>query len=266
MKSSVISKEYLALQTDISNKQAEWVKELEVASIEEKSALAQNNVPIVTQVEINVDKNLYKKFILELAQLLEQKDEKLAIETSKLKDKLSEDVIKRWVEEVLSFNQLYFANYASEAQVAEWLPYLLAEHSIRPFLRNVSKQYSDELSNMNTKGSCPCCGEPVRLAVLDGKGKKMLTCPRCEAKWNLKRLQCSFCGTEENKKLQYYAVENDATAQIEVCEECNNYIKVIDTRKHFKKQTPFLLDVSSIHLDIIAQEKGFGITKEEISS
>ena len=266
MKSSVISKDYLALQTDISNKQTEGTNKLEASTVIEKQPLKEKQVPVIGQLDVKIDVVQYKEWLIELGDLLVERDNSLRSDIAKLKEVLVGDIVKRWAEEVLAFNQLYFASFAEEENVRKWLPYFLAEHGVRPFLRVVSEVFKDELPTLETKGSCPCCGEPIRLAVLEGKGKKMIVCPRCEAKWQQKRLQCSFCGNEDHTKLSYYTVEGDKSSQIEVCNECNSYIKIIDKRKLLKKQTAFLLDINSIHLDIIAQEKGFGVPKEEVSS
>lgn len=262
MKPTVISKEYLALQTEISNKQTEWAKQLEI----EKQSLQHKQVPIIAQVNVKVDIEKYQNWILELASILVKNNQDLASEVAKLEKLFNDDTLKRWSEEALAFNEYYFQSFAEENEVVEWLPYFLAEHGIRPLLHAISEKYVDDLANMDTEGSCPCCGEPVRLAVLEGKGKKMVVCPRCEAKWNQRRLHCSTCGNEDHEKLSYYTVENDKSSKIEVCTSCNSYIKVIDTRKLFKKQTAFLLDVTSIHLDFVAQENGFGATEEKVNS
>jgi len=60
-------------------------------------------------------------------------------------------------------------------------------------------------------------------------------------------------------QLKGIKVEGDESAEIHACHTCKGYTKVIDGRKMFKKESPTLLDVKSIHLDYIAQEKGFGI-------
>ncbi|UTW68797.1 formate dehydrogenase accessory protein FdhE [Anaerobacillus sp. HL2] len=76
-------------------------------------------------------------------------------------------------------------------------------------------------------------------------------------------LVAHIVGMKIMKKLNLLNVENDTSAKIEVCEKCNSYIKLIDTRKLFKKQTAFILDVTSLHLDFIAQEStGIVMTKK----
>jgi FdhE protein len=262
MKPTAISNEYLTLQTEISNKQTEWTKKLD-KSVVEKLPFRHKEIPIIAQVTLNIEFELYEQWINELAELLVENNEHLASDLKKLQNKLDQELVKRWADEVLAFNQMYFQSFAEETGIQEWLPYFLAENCIRPFLRIVSEVYTDQLSKIKTKGSCTCCGEPIRLAVLEGKGLKMILCPRCEAKWNQKNIQCSFCGNEDHNSLSYYNVENDNSKKIEVCVKCNGYIKIIDTRKLFKKQTAFILDLTSLHLDFVAQEKGFGTSNND---
>lgn len=263
MKPTVVSNEYVALQTEISNKQSEWAKKLEQSKVIEKKPLQHKQIPVIAQVDVTINQELYKEWIFDLAALLEANSSDLKEDIAVIKETLTEETVIRWANEVLTFNQYYFQSFAEENKVAEWLPYFLAEHAIRPFLRVVAEVYTEEIPNLKTKGSCSCCGEPIRLAVLEGKGKKMIVCPRCEAKWQQKRLHCSFCGNEDHDKISYYNVENDSSSKLEVCDTCNGYIKIIDTRKLFKKQSAFLLDVNSIHLDFVAQENGFGARENE---
>lgn len=263
MKPTVISKEYLALQTEIANKQKSWFDALNKEEVVKKSEISHKHAPIISQVSLHVNKEEYKRFIEELASFLGENNEQIASEIEKLQKLLTEEVLSRWVEEVLSYNQIYFHSFAEENKLAEWLPYFVAENAIRPYLRVVSELYKDELADQETKGSCPCCGEPVRLALLEGKGKKMLICPRCEAKWQQTRLSCVCCGNSDHKKLSYYNVEGDKSAKIEVCDVCNGYIKMIDARKLFKKQAAFLMDLNTLYLDFVAEEKGYGATNDE---
>ncbi|WP_180247464.1 hypothetical protein [Bacillus sp. AFS031507] len=44
----------------------------------------------------------------------------------------------------------------------------------------------------------------------------------------------------------YLFSEGDAVSQIQVCEECNGYIKIIDIRQYIEKPSAALLDLHSI--------------------
>jgi FdhE protein len=66
--------------------------------------------------------------------------------------------------------------------------------------------------------------------------------------------------------MNFITVEGDAASQIHVCDECNGYIKVIDTRQYIEKPQAALLDLNTLHLDFVAQEKGYqapGVKKTE---
>jgi hypothetical protein len=62
---------------------------------------------------------------------------------------------------------------------------------------------------------------------------------------------------EDHTKLKFLTIEGDAISQIQVCEECNGYIKLIDTRQYIEKPSASLLDLNTIHLDFVAQEHGY---------
>jgi FdhE protein len=84
-----------------------------------------------------------------------------------------------------------------------------------------------------------------------------MTCPRCLAHWHAKRIECAHCGNDDHNTIQFITLEGDATSQIQVCDKCTGYIKVIDTRQYLSKPSSAMLDLNSIHLDFVAQEQGY---------
>ena len=59
------------------------------------------------------------------------------------------------------------------------------------------------------KVACPVCGEPVKLAVINKRWKKEMTCPRCHYSWEEKKISCAHCGTEEQGQIIVLKVEED---------------------------------------------------------
>lgn len=55
-------------------------------------------------------------------------------------------------------------------------------------------------------------------------------------------------------------MEEEDHAEIYACKTCHKYTKVIDTRKLIKVPITDLLNLQTIHLDYIAQDKGDGVT------
>lgn len=261
---SVINKEYIDLQKEILSKQSLWKKEITNDLHHCELSPKNENMPLIEQLDLKVSIPKFNSWVLELMELLSEKQPSLKDEMGRLKELLKDETLKRWVKEVLAFNEYYFNHFAKTEKVSEWLPQFLAEQAIRPYLRTVAEVYAEDLPNFKHTGICPCCGEPVRLARLEGKvGKKVLYCPRCYASWTEKRTKCSHCGVDHDEKMKYLHLENDPTMQLYVCEDCKGYVKVIDEKQALKKEEPALLDLNTIYLDILAQEKGYGVTIEK---
>ena len=145
------------------------------------------------------------------------------------------------------------------------VPLFLAENAVRPFIQKAAQELKQQIPKQGHKGSCPVCGEPSRLAVINKSGKKEITCSRCHYSWEEKKTSCAHCGTEEQGQVVVLRVGDDDSAEVYACKSCKGYTKVIDTRELIKVALPEILDLKSIHLDYVAQENGYGYGKEEAS-
>ncbi|WP_017755256.1 formate dehydrogenase accessory protein FdhE [Calidifontibacillus oryziterrae] len=262
---SVVTDEYLKIQKEIIKRQGEWQQQI-TATIPSTEKSYQNSLlPLFEQVNVKIDIELYKNWLSQLIDYLGTVQPTLKEQFDVVKGLLDEHLLNRWVDEVIRLNEFYFQNFAKENKIDEWIPHFLAEHTVRPYLRAVAQKYEQEISDLDAKGVCPCCGEPIRLAYLEGSvGRKVVHCPRCYAHWNEKRSKCSHCGKDNDDKMTYLHVEGDDSMRIHTCQHCNGYVKVIDIRQRLKKEEPAIVDLNTIHLDIIAQERGYGITKATV--
>ena len=80
--------------------------------------------------------------------------------------------------------------------------------------------------------TCPVCGEDSTLAVLaPPNGKRAMHCTLCGFEWEVNRIGCLHCGSEDAKQQIY--LKNEAFPGIEmvVCQLCGQYFKEIDTRE-----------------------------------
>jgi FdhE protein len=256
---SVVSKEYQELQKEIVLLQDKWKQQINPETIRpnlDKAAM-EAGVPAAALSAIDFEIPLYLQWIEEMITLLVMKNPELESKLTGINSLLTEETAIRWIEEAFSSNHVYFVKFAEENGLEEWIPQFLAETVLRPYLQLTAEKVQDEITRAIPGAGCPVCGEPVRLASLNDDGKKVIHCPRCLAHWNAKRLECAHCGNEDHKTIEFITIEGDAVSQIQVCEECNGYIKIIDTRQYIEKPSAALLDLNSIHLDFVAQENGY---------
>lgn len=105
------------------------------------------------------------------------------------------------------------------------------------------------------RGHCPTCGSLPAMAQLVGADhgrKRLLSCGCCGTRWVFKRTVCPFC-TNDPQRLSSVAIEGEPALRIDYCESCRGYLKTYTGEGH----EPLLLaDWSSLHLDLIAHERG----------
>ena len=103
---------------------------------------------------------------------------------------------------------------------------------------------------------CPMCGSPPAMAQLLGTDpgrRRLLSCGCCGTRWQYKRTGCPFC-EGDSQKLAALAVEGEAGLRIDHCESCGGYLKTYDGQGN---ETLLLSDWTSLHLDLIAQDRGW---------
>ncbi|ULT56959.1 formate dehydrogenase accessory protein FdhE [Neobacillus drentensis] len=256
---SVVSKEYQELQKEIVKLQEQWKLQLDPETIRpnlDKAAM-EAGVPAAALTAIDFEISLFLQWIEEVTDLLVNNNPELEPKLSGICSLLTEETAIRWIEEAFAFNHVYFTAYAEENGLEEWIPHFLAETALRPYLQLMAEKVQPAIDHAVPGAGCPVCGEPVRLAAINEEGKKIIHCPRCFAHWSARRLECSHCGNEDHHSIYFLEIEDDVTSKIQVCEECNGYIKIIDSRQYITKPSVALLDLNSIHLDMAAQENGY---------
>jgi FdhE protein len=262
---SVVSKEYQELQKEIIKLQEKWKLQLDPETIRpnlDKAAM-EAGVPAAALTVIDFEISLFLQWVEEINELIIKSIPELEPKLAGIASLLNEEIAINWIEEAFAINHLYFASFAEENGLEEWIPQFLAETALRPYLQLTAEKVQHEIHRAVPGAGCPVCGEPVRLAALEDEGKKVIHCPRCLAHWHAKRLECSHCGNENHKTVQFLTIEGDSVSQIQVCDECNGYIKIIDTRQYISQPSAALLDLNSIHLDFVAQENSYNAVGEK---
>ncbi len=134
----------------------------------------------------------------------------------------------------------------------------LGKAALRPSLDQLREAAGPYLDKAGwDRGYCPLCGSLPDMACFERSGKRSLHCELCGEEWPYPRIKCPFCGTEDQEKLGYLEAEEEEGFRVYFCRECGRYIKTVD-RKAFEEPAPLELEaLATLHLDLIAREKGF---------
>jgi FdhE protein len=102
---------------------------------------------------------------------------------------------------------------------------------------------------------CPLCGSLPAMAQLIGSDpgrKRLLACGCCGTRWQFKRMGCPFCEADA-QKIAVVTVAGEGGLRIDSCESCRGYVKTYDGQG---REELLLSDWTSLHLDLIAQDRG----------
>ncbi len=103
---------------------------------------------------------------------------------------------------------------------------------------------------------CPTCGAPPAMAQLVGSDpgrQRFLSCGCCSTRWRYQRTKCPFCESQDDHKISIVTVQGEGGLRIDYCESCRGYLKTYDGEGN---EEVMLVDWTSIHLDVIARDRG----------
>ena len=102
---------------------------------------------------------------------------------------------------------------------------------------------------------CPTCGSLPAMAQLVGADpgrKRLLSCGCCRTRWQFKRTGCPFCEGRFSTTGEHRHRRRPCL-RIDHCESCKGYLKTYNGQGD---EALLLADWSSLHLDLIAHDRG----------
>lgn len=185
--------------------------------------------------------------------------------TDKMRENIQNIELAVWdealdLEELLRrhFDEMYITEITKDLNVDEIILKFLIYMSIKPSINANVEKLKDQVDLKNwLRGYCPICGSLPQMSELKGEGQRYFLCSFCDFTWPSERLKCPFCENKEHEKLHYFYAEGQETYRIDLCDNCKQYIKTVDSRKLDYEPDLNLEDIVTTHLDILATEKGF---------
>lgn len=165
---------------------------------------------------------------------------------------LKDELIKSGKDPIKNPRSLWTLQIQSEEATKEEIERMLFILS-KPFFVFLRKE--GEQASFMEKGKCPICDTDSSLAMITENNEKIMICPLCEHGGSFFRIGCSFCFNKDSSKIEILL--DDEEVRVELCLECNSYIKSFRENHFLKYKDPLLIDLVSLPLDIVAQKRGF---------
>jgi FdhE protein len=215
---------------------------------------------LIARKDFVVDIKASEALLRAICRLAGKANEALAQAGKKLMDTLDKGTVDapNLLSKTLSEDDVYFDETAKSLEMDRDVLLFMAHGSIRPSLSLCAEQLATYLDKdtLWKKGYCPVCGSPPAISILRGEGERFLFCSFCDYEWHSQRIYCPFCENKEQKTLHYFFSEEEEEYRVDVCDRCRKYIKIIDTRRIKRPMYPFVEQVATLHLDMLAQNQG----------
>lgn len=171
-----------------------------------------------------------------------------------------EGVLRRMVDAFLERDEERLTAIIEEQGLEPYLFYLLLHVSLAPFYWKAAGSLARRADlDQVPRGTCPVCGDlPIMGYLRSEDGLRVLECSRCGTRWGFPRMTCPFCMTSEQEKLRYIYAEEDPAHRVYLCDRCKKYLKVTVSFSGKEEELVIPLeDLTTAHLDLAAEEKGY---------
>jgi len=220
----------------------------------------QEGFPLFSREDLPVDltaaSDLLKRFLEHLSQA--KRDDANGLKKALEQAVEDKDWSANLFRLILKQDEKGLADMAAAVDLDPSVLLFLGKTALRPslnILRDTVQESVDK--NLWDQGYCPLCGSQPDMACFERNGKRSLHCELCGEEWPYPRIKCPFCNTEDQEKLGYFEPEEEEGFRVYFCRECRRYIKTID-KKVFEEAAPLELEnLTTLHLDLLANEKGF---------
>ncbi|WP_457552122.1 formate dehydrogenase accessory protein FdhE [Desulfobacula sp.] len=220
-----------------------------------------NEMPLIDQSEFLIDLKASEELFEEICDLAYDFAPKLSSTAQILKKMGQTDSfdLETLFSTILNNQSLTLQEMAEHLNVPEHEIIFFGYASIAPSIRVCSEQLEAYIKDTPKlkKGYCPICGNSPDMAFLDQDGKRHLKCCFCAHEWCVNRMGCVFCGNNEKENQHYFFSDEEKEYRVSLCDNCHNYIKLVDLRQMDRAFYPQLEQITTLHLDLQAREKGY---------
>jgi len=156
------------------------------------------------------------------------------------------------------YQGLSLSSIATKQNISEELLSAAIQATLRPFLTAHSEVLCGLVKqDLWRRRQCPVCGGKPDFTFLETeRGARWLLCSRCDTEWLFQRLECPYCGSQNQDDLSYLT-DDQELYRLYTCENCHSYIKAIDLRKANSDVSLLIERVITVDLDRQAEEAGY---------
>ena len=125
---------------------------------------------------------------------------------------------------------------------------------LQPFYEELARIFENDFKDKWSELFSPVCGR-TSMIVRVKDTTRFMTCTYCGTEYRIDRFVCQHCGNKDPNSLGFISFEDNKEYELDYCEQCNQYIKIIYEDRIKKKIPKGLEDTLTQHLDSFIREQ-----------
>ena len=164
------------------------------------------------------------------------------------------------IQAILEEDAQWFQRLSEKFGIEPSLLLFIFETPVRPFFEELARRVEKEVIETWWDPFCPVCGRNSTVARMRQK-KRYMSCTYCGAQYLVDLFQCINCGNKEPASLGFVAFKDHPEYELNYCEKCKHYVKVLDDDRLAGKIPQGLEDLLTRDLDILAAGQELGLKR-----
>ncbi|MDD4775670.1 MAG: formate dehydrogenase accessory protein FdhE [Syntrophomonas sp.] len=233
------------------------------ADIDVVKVLVNTNRALIESIDFKLDPRRFQEVFQELLQFIAAARPETASQVGKISSLAAALDFEQLPLKILEGDGEYFSDLAQKHEMPEELLIFCVDHALRPFLRLWAAPHRAALSEAGFEiwdfaTTCPFCASKSNFSrVRATDGRRFMFCDGCFSEWETRNIYCVHCGNSNPQTISYLTAEDFPAYQAFICEECRGYSKSFDERQKAIRIDPYITNMETVYLDLLAQEKGY---------
>ncbi len=164
------------------------------------------------------------------------------------------------VDAIIRGDTSWFKHLSEMYKVEPSLMLFIFDVSLRPFFEELARRVEKDIMETWWEPFCPVCGRVSAVARMKQR-KRYMVCTYCGVQYLVDLFLCVNCNNKDPTTMGFISFEASPGYELNYCEKCRHYIKVLHEDRLKGKIPQGLEDLLTRELDIIAEGPEFNLKR-----
>lgn len=168
--------------------------------------------------------------------------------------------IQKVVDAILREDASLFLHLSKIYKIEPSLLLFIFDTPLRPFFEELARRVEKDIKETWWEPFCPVCGRRSTVARMRQR-KRYMVCTYCGVQYLVDLFLCVNCNNKEPTSMGFISFETHPEYELNYCEKCKHYIKVLYEDRLEEKIPQGIEDLLTRGLDIIAESPEFSLKR-----